>query len=167
MDATTVNQVYLFGIYTIGGILIGIFFDLFRILRRSFKTSDIITYVEDIIFGIITGIFLIFTIFIFSNGELRLYIFIALALGLTLYLLTISKYFIKFNVKIITTVKKLIIKIFSLIIYPIKLLKNAILKIILKPFKILTINTNNLLKNKLKKRKKNKKTSKDKKDFSE
>ena len=85
MDATIINQAYLFGIYSVCGIIIGIFFDLFRILRRSFKTPDIITYIEDIIFGILTGVFLIFIIFVFNNGELRFYIFIALILSLIEY----------------------------------------------------------------------------------
>ena len=167
MDATIINQAYLFGIYSVCGIIIGIFFDLFRILRRSFKTPDIITYIEDIIFGILTGVFLIFIIFVFNNGELRFYIFIALILGFYIYLLTISKYFIKINVRIIITLKKIIIKIFSLIFYPINLIKKVIFKFILNPFKILTINVNDILKTKLLKIKKNKKIHKDKEDFSE
>lgn len=169
MNTEIVNQAYLFGIYSICGIIIGIFFDIFRILRRSFKTPDIITYIEDIIFGILTGIFLIFIIFVFNNGELRFYIFLALIIGLSLYLLTISKFFVKFNVKIITTITKIVVKIVSLTIYPIKLLKNAILGAILSPFRILTINVKSILKNKKTriKNKKVKKISKDKKDFSE
>lgn len=148
MDTAIVNQAYLFGIYAICGIVIGILFDLFRILRQSFKTPDIITYIEDIIFGILTGIFLIFMIFVFNNGELRFYIFFALILGISIYLLTISKYFIKFNVKIITTIKNIIIKVFSLILYPIVMIKNFILKLVLRPFRILTININNVIKTK-------------------
>ena len=169
METAIVNQAYLFGIYAICGIVIGILFDLFRILRQSFKTPDIITYIEDIIFGILTGIFLIFMIFVFSNGELRFYIFFALILGLSIYLLTISKYFIKFNVKIITTIKNIIIKVFSLILYPIVMIKNFILKLVLRPFRILTININNVIKTKKSKikTKKIKKKEKNKKDFSE
>lgn len=164
MDTTIFEQAYVFGIYFICGIIIGIFFDLFRILRKSFKTPDILTYIEDIIFGIFTGVFLIFIIFILNNGELRFYIFLALILGLSIYLITISKYFIKFNVKIITTIKKVFIKIFKLILYPIKLLKNSILKLILKPFKISIININNILKTKKSKIKT--KNIKKQKDFS-
>ena len=41
------NQANLFLIFTINGILIGLLFDIFRILRKSFKTPDIITYIED------------------------------------------------------------------------------------------------------------------------
>lgn len=108
-------------------------------------------------------------IFAFSNGELRFYIFLALILGLSIYLLTISKYFIKFNVKIITTIKKIVIKIFSFILYPIRIVKNFIIKLLLRPFRILTININNILKTrKLKiKAKKSKKKKHNKKDFSE
>ena len=146
------NQIVLFVIFFFNGFLIGFIFDFFRILRKAFKTKDFITYIEDAIFGIITGIFLIFIIFIFNNGELRFYIFLALLLGNVLYLSTISKYFIKINVKIITTLKNTIIKIFMIITFPIRkllyLFKKYILSLILKPFKILTINAKNVFKTK-------------------
>lgn len=169
MDATTLNQVYLFGIYSVCGIIIGIFFDLFRILRRSFKTPDIVTYIEDILFGIFTGIFLIFILFVFNNGEMRFFMFFAIMLGLLLYLLTISKYFIKINVTVLVTIKKIIKRILLILVYPITLLKKILSRLILKPFRILTIDVNNLLKtNKMKKTKKvkkNKKRTKVDKDF--
>lgn len=156
MNDISINQAYLFIIYLICGAVIGIFFDGFRILRKSFKTSDFITYIEDIIFGILTGIFLIFMLFIFNNGELRFFIFLAIILGLTIYLLTISKYFIKVNVKIIVTIKKIIIKIISIILYPMrKILKKYVFKAILNPFRILTINIKNIHINKHKKNTKN------------
>lgn len=148
MNITSINQAYLFGIYFICGAIIGIFFDLFRILRRSFKTPDIITYIEDLIFGIFTGIFLISVIFILSNGELRFYIFLALILGLSAYLLTISKSIIKISVKIITTVKKIIIRILSVIIFPVRKIKEFMAKIVLKPFKFFTINVTKIRKTK-------------------
>ena len=147
MNTTITNQIYLFSIYFICGIIIGIFFDLFRILRQSFKTSDIVTYIEDIIFGILTGIFLIFIIFIFDNGELRAFTFIALVLGAILYLLTISRYFIRINVNILTFLKKVIVKTFIIISYPFKIIKKYFFKLILRPYKILTINLKNILKN--------------------
>ena len=50
------NQAYLFCIFIINGIIIGILFDFFRILRKTFKTSDLITYIEDSLFWILTGI---------------------------------------------------------------------------------------------------------------
>ena len=57
------NQAYLFALFIVNGILIGILFDIFRILRKTFKTSDFITYIEDIIYWIITGFLTLFFIF--------------------------------------------------------------------------------------------------------
>ena len=67
------NQAYLFLIFVINGLLIGLLFDFFRILRLSFKTRDFVTYIEDIIFWIITGIIVLYSIFIFNNGEIRFF----------------------------------------------------------------------------------------------
>ena len=91
------NQAYIFLIFVINGFLIGILFDIFRILRKSFKTKDIITYIEDILFWILTGLLLLYSIFTFSNGELRLYMFLGVFIGCILYMILISQYFIKIN----------------------------------------------------------------------
>jgi len=84
------------------GILVAVVFDIFRILRRTFKTADFVTYIEDVVFWIITGLILLYAIFVFNNGELRLYLFIAILIGCILYMLTLSKYFIQVNVKILS-----------------------------------------------------------------
>ena len=69
------NQAYLFCIFIINGIIIGILFDFFRILRKTFKTSDLITYIEDSLFWILTGIIILYSIFVFNSGEIRFFIF--------------------------------------------------------------------------------------------
>lgn len=61
------NQAYIFIVFIINGILIGILFDCFRILRKSFKTSDLITYIEDILFWVIAGIVTLYFIFYYNN----------------------------------------------------------------------------------------------------
>ena len=136
------NQGYLFLVYTINGVIIGMLFDIFRILRKSFKTKDIITYLEDILFWVLTGIMLLYTIFTFSNGEIRIYMFLAIFIGCLLYMLLISKYFINVNVKIVFFIKKVIGKILIIIFFPIKL--------ILKPIHFMTINIKKLLKKRIK-----------------
>ena len=79
------NQAYIFLIFILDGLLIGIIFDIFRIIRKTFKTSDTLTYIQDIIFWIISGILLLFSIFKFNNGEIRAYIFIGIAFGVFIY----------------------------------------------------------------------------------
>lgn len=142
MNNMALIQLYSFTIYIISGIIIGIFFDVFRILRRSFKTSDIITYIEDILFWIFSGIFLLFVVFKFNNGEIRSYIIIGLLCGILIYMLTISKYFIKVNVKILTFLKNIIAKLISIILFPLKVILNIFRKIFFKPFTFFVININ-------------------------
>ena len=134
------NQAYLFLVFTINGILIGLLFEIFRILRRSFKTSDIVTYLQDILFWILTGFILLYSIFTFSNGEIRFYMFLGVFLGCLVYMLIFSKYFININVKIILVLKKVIGKILSIIIFPIKIIIKFIKKIFFKPINFVTIN---------------------------
>jgi len=84
------------------GIAIAIVFDIFRVLRRTFKTADSITFIEDILFWAITACILLYAIFVWNNGEIRFYLFIAILLGSIIYLVTLSKYFVKINVKIVS-----------------------------------------------------------------
>lgn len=103
-----ISQLYTLICFILTGISIGILFDIFRIIRKSFKTLDIITYIEDFIFWILTGLILIFSIILFNNGILRGYIFIGIIFGIIIHILLISKFFVNFFVIIINYVKKII-----------------------------------------------------------
>ena len=145
---TSINQLHSFSIFFLVGIIIAILFDMFRILRKSFKTSDFVTYIEDIIFWILTGGILLYSIFTFNHGELRSYLFIAIAFGIAFYILLISKFFIKINVKILIATKNVILSFLQFILKPILALFKLI-KRLLKPITFIFIN----VKNKLSKRK--------------
>lgn len=147
MNAVTVNQAYIFFIFMLNGIIIGIIFDIFRILRRSFKTSNLITYIEDMIFWTISALLVMYSLFIFNNGELRGYIFIGLLLGVAVYILFFSKTVIKVSVSIILFVKKVFLAIFRIISYPLKIIFNLVNGIFRR-----LINFCGNLSNKLKKR---------------
>lgn len=164
MSSLFSSQLYIFLIYCLCGIIIGIFFDIFRILRKSFKTPDVITYIQDIIFWILTGIFLLFIIFKFNNGEIRSYIFIGLGLGIIIYLLIFSKVFIKVNTTIIKYLKIILSKVFMIIIFPFKIIKNIFDKLILNNLKKLN-NIIILYVKKCKNSNKLQKKPKEKKDF--
>lgn len=138
------NQAYLFGIFIINGILIGLLFDFFRILRKSFKTNDFITYLEDILFWILAGIILLYSIFIFNNGEIRLFMFIAVLLGIIIYIMSISSYIIKLNVRIINCIKIIIIKIFNIMSIPFTYIIKILRKIFFRPISFIIINIKKL-----------------------
>lgn len=99
------NQAYLFLIFTLDGFIIGLVYDFFRILRKSFKTSNLVTYIEDIVFWILTGFLILYSIFTFNNGEIRFFMFLGITIGIVLYMLMLSNYLIKINISIIKTIK--------------------------------------------------------------
>lgn len=155
-----INQTSLFLIFTIDGVLIGIIFDIFRILRKTIKTSDFVTYIEDFLFWIITSSILFYSIFTYNNGELRFFMFLAVILGFAVYLCTISSYLIKINVKIINTIKRILYKLFEIIYKPLIKTFKILKKIIFKPILSVIINIRKNMKN-IKNRLKDKKSSKD------
>lgn len=140
MYANNFEQLKSFVIFAIIGLIISIIFDMFRISRKVFKTPDILTYVEDTCFWLITGFIMLFSIFIFNNGELRLYIFIGIFIGVLLYMIFISKYFIKINVTIINLIKNIISKILHILIKPFKVILHILRITILKPISFIFIN---------------------------
>lgn len=158
------NQLELFLIFIINGIIIGILFDIFRVLRKTFKTNDIVTYLEDILFWILTGIIVLYSIFTFNNGEIRLFMFIAIFIGAVIYLFLFSSYFIKINVTILNILKNIILKIIKIIEIPFKYICMFIRKIFFKPISFIIINlrknSTNLYKHFIKNIKKPKKLEK-------
>lgn len=142
-----INQTSLFLIFTINGILIGIIFDIFRIFRKTIKTSDFGTYIEDFLFWIITAIILLYSIFTYNNGELRFFMFLAVILGFIIYIFTISSYLIKINVNIINTIKKIFIKALKIIYTPIIKIFKILKKITFKPLLFISANLKKNMKN--------------------
>lgn len=82
------EQIFIF--FFIIGIIIGIIFDIFKVLRKSFKTPDIVTFIEDFIFVILSGILTIFGILKLNGGEIRFFLFLGIFFGILIYILTIS-----------------------------------------------------------------------------
>jgi spore cortex biosynthesis protein YabQ len=70
------EQIFIF--FFIIGIIIGIFFDIFRVIRKSFKTTDIITFFEDLVFLLASSVLIIFSILKINGGEVRFYLFLGI-----------------------------------------------------------------------------------------
>ncbi len=128
------NQAYLFLIFSFTGIIIGVLFDFFRILRRTIKTSNIATYIEDVLFWVLTGFLILYNIMYFNSGEIRIYMFLAIILGVLIYMFTLSNILIKIFSKIL---KVIIITLET----PIKWVKAILRKLITIIVKIFTKTT--------------------------
>ena len=116
------DQLYIVISFFFSGIIIGILFDLFRSTRRSFKIPNIIIYIEDTLFWILTGLIIILTIFICTDGQIRLYMILILITGAFIYFSLVSKFVIIINVKLLNLVQSII----HFITQPFKLILNFI-----------------------------------------
>lgn len=124
MNELLESQINTLFIFAITGFIIGILFDFFRIQRKVFKTYDIITYIQDIIFWIASGIILTFVILKYTDGEIRIYMIFGIIIGIIVYFSFISKYMIKIFVNII----KFLLRILDFLLYPIKKINEIIKK---------------------------------------
>lgn len=84
------SQEQTFILFFIIGLILGIIFDFFRVIRKNFKSSDFTTLIEDIIFLVITSFLIIFSIIKINGGEVRFYLFLGIFFGILIYSLTIS-----------------------------------------------------------------------------
>ena len=134
------NQAYLFLVFSMTGIVIGILFDIFRILRITIKTSNIITYIEDVLFWILTGLLILYNIWYFNDGEIRIFMFLGMILGILIYISTLSSIFIKIFSKLLQTIIKLLKIPFKALL----VIFQKIMTIYTKIIKKLQINKGNL-----------------------
>ena len=141
------NQAYLFLVFSLTGVVIGVLFDFFRILRRTIKTGNIVTYIQDILFWVLTGILILYNIWYFNNGEIRIYMFLGIIIGVLIYMLTLSNIFVKLFTKIFRTTIKVLEIPFKTIITIFRKIITTILSFFTKNVKKFKIKKGNLVKN--------------------
>lgn len=109
-------------IYSIlSGILVGILFDLYNIIR-GVKIPKIIIIIEDILFWILTAV-IVFTFLLYMNyAFLGPYVYIFMILTLIIYLKIISPTVLKLEIYIINKVGKFIRILLKNLVYPIKIM---------------------------------------------
>ena len=108
------EQIFIF--FFIIGIIIGILFDIFRVIRKSFLISS--------------GSIIILGIIKLNSGEVRLFLFLGIFFGILIYTLTISN----LCVIILYVFVKICKKILNFPFYCIKKLLKGSKKIIKKDF---------------------------------
>ncbi|MDU4884045.1 MAG: spore cortex biosynthesis protein YabQ [Clostridium celatum] len=103
----------------LAGILTGLMFDLYRIIRGS-KVPKVIIVVEDILFWVLSAM-VIFTFLLYTNyAFLGAYVYVFMLISLGLYMKFVSNKCIRFELKVVNGVGKMLRVIFKNIIYPFK-----------------------------------------------
>jgi spore cortex biosynthesis protein YabQ len=95
---TTAPQPFIFMFTIYGGMLVGIAYDFYRLVRKAVKRGRWVTALLDTLFIITLGFIVVFVMYMANQGDLRLYMFAGFALGFALHIAGISP-FIQFIIK--------------------------------------------------------------------
>lgn len=79
------SQVQLFLIIVLAGTFLGVFFDGYRVLRGVFRPRIFLTHLLDLLYWLLATLFVFGLLLLINWGEVRFYVFIALAAGAVLY----------------------------------------------------------------------------------
>lgn len=126
MAISATHQALVFSLCIAGGFILGVLFDIFRIIRRAVNAGNVVTGVLDFLFWVLAAVLVFGTIFIINNGEVRAYEFLALALGLVLYFVCISRAFVRFSLFLIKWTKKIVTAVCRILFFPVKWILKAL-----------------------------------------
>ncbi|WP_188398492.1 spore cortex biosynthesis protein YabQ [Sporomusa sp. GT1] len=101
------TQIRTFVLIVTTGIVLGILFDTYRVLRRRFRPPWLVTSLTDLLYCLLASA-IAFTALLASNwGELRFYVYIALLVGIIAYYRLVSQYVMKFIMALLLLITKL------------------------------------------------------------
>ena len=94
----------------LSGLLFGLLFDVFRIVRRSFDEKGRFVNFFDGLFWIVYAVLFIRRLFIINGGDLRWFVFAGTFFGILLYFFLLSRIFMPVGIFLMKVVKKCIEK---------------------------------------------------------
>ncbi len=113
---TVHEELILFGLSCLFGVIIGSCYDVFRAVRLIFPHNFALVLIEDVLFLIGYCIFLPAFASVAARGELRAYFVIGNALGFIIYILTVGSVVMRTLEKLMRLIKG----VFHVVFYPIK-----------------------------------------------
>ena len=122
------KQITIFIFSILSGFLIGVFFDLYRIIRGNEIPGKIVTAIEDLLFWILTAI-LVFIFMMYTNyAYLSFNIFAYIAIGIFVYFKLISKLVINILKNVFRIVQLGVRVLIYHVFYPIRVIFQKITK---------------------------------------
>jgi len=120
----SVEQIFILIYSFAAGVVTGVLFDVYRVIRGFQNPNKIITYVEDILFWIFASIIIFLFLLKTNFAYLTFYCYLYIFLGLYVYIRILSK----LNIKILQIMISKILTVFRIVrnytLYPLNLLLN-------------------------------------------
>ena len=122
MIISLLNQVKLIVFGLLSGIITGLLFDIYRLIRGFENPNKVLTVIQDLLFWVLTSI-VIFVFLMYTNeGYINFYVYVCLIIGAYLYLKLLSRVFIKLQYKFLKFSGRAFRMGRNVILYPLYLL---------------------------------------------
>jgi len=90
------------------GVMLGIFYDIIKSQRLVHRPSNLIIFVADIFFWIVSALVVFLFFLSRTNGEIRGYVLFSLGGGFLLWRITLSRFFLKIICFVLGYIKRVI-----------------------------------------------------------
>lgn len=102
----------------VAGLITGVLFDSYRLIRGFSNLNKIVTFIEDTLFWIFTSV-VVFVFLLYTNyAYIGMYVYMCIGIGVYLYIKLVSKFFMRSQYKILKVVGKVLRVSRNLILYP-------------------------------------------------
>ena len=122
MITSLINQVNLIIFSLLSGVITGVLFDIYRLIRGFENPNRFLTAIQDLLFWTLTAIVVFIFLMYTNEGYLNFYVYVCLIVGVYLYLKLLSKTFIKVQYKSLKFNSKIFRIALNTILYPMNLL---------------------------------------------
>jgi len=122
------RQITLFIFSLLSGMLVGIFFDVYRVIRGFEQPGIIITAIQDLLFWILTSI-IVFIFMMYTNyAYMSFNVFVYNGIGLFIYFKLFSHIFLLGYGKVLNAILAIFRVTFYYLFYPIRIIFHKIIK---------------------------------------
>ena len=116
------GQAFLFLSTVLVGAAIGLFYDVFRIFRKTAAHSTWVVQLEDLFFWLAATVGAFYFMLTRNYGEIRPFSVLGIVLGVVLYFATVSRWVVKVCVVVVTFLKRVVASAIRIILLPLRLL---------------------------------------------
>lgn len=126
MVISSKHELFVFFGSVLGGIILGMIFDVFKVVKPSDKANFIVTGICDLLLWCVITVAIFSIIFITNNAAVRWYEFAGMILGTVFYFMTLSRIFLAILTAVLRFLKKVFTVFFKIIIFPFALIFQAL-----------------------------------------
>ncbi|MCL2203182.1 MAG: spore cortex biosynthesis protein YabQ [Defluviitaleaceae bacterium] len=116
------EQAWLFLTTVLVGVAVGLFYDFFRVLRRTSPHGRLAVQLEDLLFWLAVTVLVFYYMLHRNYGEIRVFVLLGMGCGAALYFATVSRYVVKISVAIVQYLKKVIAAVIRVVLFPLRLI---------------------------------------------